>query len=582
MFIYKSNKYTTAAMVGTCLSLFAHQHLKATDLVENNEKIRIVGGGIAGAVEAYFAHLHAQKNGTQVRITIYDKNKSLQDTTVCHIVPSLTPDEIISVVPRGQDLVNSLGTPFSDPGGIRVDDVPSVKNAAAERFIEEAKSYSQDEEGHKERTQTLLAFGKTSMDLWQTINESDGELKTIMRAANFNPCREPKVQGERKLHDGYRIDLIYNVDDAMKRANKMKSDYRELGYNSCDILSPQEVRQLDPSLGGFIDKHSINDTWQQDTVAIWRPGGCLDTQVFLPKFYNYLEKKMGTYINKHQKVKNNFQMKFDREVSGITLDHNPEKTLVRGIKFKNGTSKEDKALGKNVQYVFCPGEAVGTLASFGLKEPAYARFAGASLMLNIPIPSDQISACKAFNHCMEVHQEGVVLAWQARFIEEENKVFIGVAGTKAFYSDIEPRNDQAFAIDRNLLQLNMINDVLPQFISLALGRDTKGQKLTDADMKILEDKQIADRWVGTRAVSYDGFPTLGAAYTKDGKKISNARITTHLSSGGVSFSPAAVAVSRFVESPETLPDSLKDHLETIQNVVKFSDSGRVASSIQAN
>ncbi len=31
---------------------------------------------------------------------------------------------------------------------------------------------------------------------------------------------------------------------------------------------------------------------------------------------------------------------------------------------------------------------------------------------------------------MEVHQEGVILAWQARI--KNNKVFIGVAGTKAF------------------------------------------------------------------------------------------------------------------------------------------------------
>lgn len=59
-----------------------------------------------------------------------------------------------------------------------------------------------------------------------------------------------------------------------------------------------------------------------------------------------------------------------------------------------------------------------------------------------------------FSHRMEVHQEGVVLAWQARYIDE--KIFIGVAGTKAFYGDQRPTKDQAFAKDRNLLQLNMI------------------------------------------------------------------------------------------------------------------------------
>jgi hypothetical protein len=187
------------------------------------------------------------------------------------------------------------------------------------------------------------------------------------------------------------------------------------------------------------------------------------------------------------------------------------------------------------------------------------------LMLNIPIPIEQLEQYAKFNHCMEVHQEGVVLAWQARF--RDNKIFIGVAGTKAFYSDQKPHKDQEFAKNRNLLQLNMINDVLPEFISLALGRDTKGQKLTVEDLTKLEKSGIAERWVGTRAVAYDGFPTLGAVYKED-REVSNARTTTHLGSGGGSFSPASIFVSRSTLNKKVEPDKLT------QNVLRYGSSKR--------
>ncbi len=145
---------------------------------------------------------------------------------------------------------------------------------------------------------------------------------------------------------------------------------------------------------------------------------------------------------------------------------------------------------------------------------------------------------------MEVHREGVVLAWQARRIG--NEIFIAVAGTKAFYGNQKPQKDQAFAKNRNLLQLNMINDVLPECISIALQRDTKGQVITEEDLLILEKKNIARRWVGTRAVAYDGFPTLGEVHSANGA-FSNLRTTKDLSSGGVSFGPAAVLFSRSIK-----------------------------------
>ena len=81
-----------------------------------------------------------------------------------HIVPSLTPDEILSVVPRGQELINKLCHLFSEQGGIRVDDVAGVNDSfAADQFKRAVQEYGLDEEGHHARTETLLALGKMSM-----------------------------------------------------------------------------------------------------------------------------------------------------------------------------------------------------------------------------------------------------------------------------------------------------------------------------------------------------------------------------------------------------------------------------------
>ncbi|MDR3490793.1 MAG: GNAT family N-acetyltransferase [Gammaproteobacteria bacterium] len=508
-------------------------------------KLTLVGGGIVAALEVYFAYLDAKNKNTQLRVTINEKNKTLTETTTANIVPSLTPDEILSVVPRGPVLVEKLGILFNQPGGIRIDDVDGVNQSeTAKQFITQVQEYSKDEGNHNARTKTLLELGKMSMELWQRIyDDADAELKKILEESNFNPCREPRSQST-VLHDGYRIDLIYSVSNAKNKAEEMKNDYESLGYKNCKILSPTEVKTLDPFLTDFCESHTEKNEaeeskWKNDTVALYRPGGCLDTEIFLPKFYAYLKKVMGQYVNEEGKLKDCFHIKFERHVKGIVYGNN-DKTLVNGLRFFNDSVKRNKHAYSNSNYVFCPGEAVGTLQSLGFSEPAYAGFAGASLKLSIPVPADKLELYSKFNHCMEVHQEGVVLAWQARI--RDNKIFIGVAGTKGFYSDVKPNKDEAFAKNRNLLQLNMVNDVLPEFMSLALGKNTKGQKLTEADLALLEEKNIAKRWVGTRAVAYDGFPTVGNVYNADGK-LSNARTTTHLGSGGASFSPAAVLAS---------------------------------------
>ncbi|HEX2977955.1 MAG TPA: FAD-dependent oxidoreductase [Candidatus Babeliales bacterium] len=532
----------------------------------------VLGGGIVGAVEAYNALRDADLKKDDLRIIICEQNSKVADTTSYSLFPSLTPDEILSVVPRGNELVSRLRTLFSEPSGIRVDDVPGISDSETSKFfISEVERYSADQEGHEQRTKALLELGKESMDLWQKFYDSaDPELKKILIESNFNPCREISEE-KLALRKGYRIDLIYSIPNAKQRALNMQRDYQALGYKRCALLSPDEVVRLDPYLANFCKQHSqLNSTgereWSSDTAALFRPGGCIDTRIFLPKFYEYMRKKMGVFVNQRGEKKERFELKFGAKVTSLQFDKNScGEMIITGISINGERFELDS--DRACEFVFCPGESVGTLKQLGLSEPAYARFAGASLTLFVDLPKEKIDQYRDFNHCMEVHQEGVVLAWQARFIE--NRICIGVAGTKAFYGDKKPTKEEAFARNRNLLQLNMINDVLPDFISIAMNRDTFGKKLTEEDLFFLESRGIAHRWVGTRAVAYDGFPSVGHVYHENCKVI-NARCTTHLGSGGVSFCHGAAAASRSIFDDSVLPPDL------IKRITRFGDSSRSA------
>ncbi len=324
---------------------------------------------------------------------------------------------------------------------------------------------------------------------------------------------------------------------------------------------------LNPFLADFCKSHSEISrsgelVWKNDSLALYSPGGCLDTGIFLPKFYAYLEKIMGTYINKAGIQKNCFRLKFARNVNKII--YHADNVQITGLKY-NQTIKTNTHPYILSEYVFCPGEAVGTLKGLGFMEPSCAGFAGAALKLNIPVATAKLKQYTKFNHCMEVSREGVVLAWQAKL--HDNKISIGVGGTKAFYADKKPHKDEAFAKDRNLLQLNIINDILPKCISLALQKNTAYQELHFTDLEALEKLGIAKRWVGRRAVAYDGFPTLGSIYNTKGR-ITNARCTTHLGSGGVSFAPAAVLFSRSTLTKNPNPDIFA------QQVIACADSRR--------
>lgn len=537
-----------------------------------DNKLSIIGGGFIAAIEAYYAYLTAKQNNSKLRVTIHEKNKNIIETTTSNIAPSLTPDEIMSVVPRGKELSEKLKYKFNENSGVRVDDVKGVNDSSiSKEFIKQVEAYGKDDKGHQQRSRALLELGKLSMQLWQNMYDTaDNELKQILKESNFNPCRELTNSGNKVLHDGYRIDLIYNVSNAKNRALGMKKDYESLGYNNCKVLTPNEVEELDPFLTDFCETNSKMTAsgkreWNNDAVALFRPGGCIDAKIFLPKFYDYLKNVMGKYVNEDGKLKDCFRLKFDREVNQIDFEANNN---IKGLGYTNNSNEQKKTHHKHVykqsSYLLAPGESVGTLNKLGLNEPAYARFAGASLILTIPVSQDKLNEYSKFNHCMEVHQEGVVLAWQARF--NDGKICIAVAGTKAFYSDQSPNKNEEFARDRNLLQLNMINDVLPDFISLAMNKNTKGTVLTEKDLEHLETNGIANRWVGTRAVAYDGFPTLGAVFNKNGK-VNNARVTTHLGSGGVAFSHATIFSSRSIEDKSNTND-------LVEKVMTFGSSLR--------
>ena len=165
-------------------------------------KLTIIGGGIVGAFQAYYAYQDACKKQTRVRVTIHEKNKDITGTTTLHIVPSLTPDEILSVVPRGKELVKKLQILFNQPGGLRINDIAHINDSpSALNFIKQVEMYSQDQEGYKKRTHALLSLGKMSMELWQKMyDEADPALKAILIESNFNPCREPRKEEGPVLH----------------------------------------------------------------------------------------------------------------------------------------------------------------------------------------------------------------------------------------------------------------------------------------------------------------------------------------------------------------------------------------------
>ncbi len=551
-----------------------------TNTEQTHRSLVIVGGGHVGLMTALLTHLRAVEQGETINITIYEKNDNIHQTTAANIWNSHTDDEIASVVPRGAQLGEKLAIPFNEPGGIKVSDVPGVNDSeSAQRFIQQVIMDGKDNKAYEKRESLLLALGHAGMAAWKRLrSEGPEDLRKILEEANFNPCCENDGVHAQERFNGYRIDLIYSMSNANAHAQGMVKTYTNLGYKRSQILTPDEVEARDGSLAHFCAAHSEgvrgSRTWKDDSSAVWRPGGCLDTQRFLPQLVAYLEKSMGTYKTKEGVEKPRFSILYNKQVTGVNFTNNSVESLV----FADGTKTIGDEMNKTT-YVFAPGESVGTIRKLGFAEPAYAGFAGASLSLEVPLPEDGVETYRDFNHYMEVHRPGTVLAWQARL--REGKLFLGGAGTKAFYGDVVPTLDDDFAREKNLLQLNMFNDVLPDVVSLALGRDVKGQTLGYDDLHALVEKNVAKRWVGRRAVVYDGFPTVGHLY-RDEQKIENAQVITHLGSGGGSFSVIMALVSNYAVEPEKMAGELaKLGLDRgqVEEILHYADSRREAREI---
>jgi hypothetical protein len=501
-------------------------------------RLIIIGGGIAGAFEAYCAYLQAVRVDSAREIILYEKNASMSDTTVCHIAPSLTPDEILTVIPLGAELLATLNLSF-EQGGLRVDDIPGVNDSSATQdFIEKIRTGTNTGAAYWQRNEALFQLGMESMRLWNNLYATaHPELKTILQEANYHPCEE---SDENTLHKGYRIDLMFGVSDPIAIANEIKTIYARHEFKHCRLLSPAEVLELDPQLDEFCALHTIMDAagnlvWDKNSAAIFRPGGCIDTTLFLPKFYAYLERRCA-----EQGI--NFQIITDAKVTAVNFTDDNQ---IAGLQVRTGDNDSQITLSPAyTQYVFCPGSATGTLRKLGFHEPESVGIAGTSLKFKIPLASLPPSLQKKYatlNNYMSVYQHWIHVAWQARC--ENDFVLIGLAGTKAFYGDVEPHTGDTFMKAENLLQLNIVNNIFPELIGSALNKVTTNTELVYNDLEVLENKQYIERWIGIRAVAYDGCPTLGVLF-KEGKPISNARTTTHLGSGGVSFAPAAVQASR--------------------------------------
>ena len=503
----------------------------------------IVGGGIIGFFEAYFTykahHKEGLKNASDCKITIIEKNNRLSDTTASNIAPSLTPDEITAIIPPGKSLIKGLKSHFSVRKGLRVDDVPGINNSLlVMKFLKSVRKSGKDKRGHQERNGTLLELGRLSMDLWQTIyHEADDDFRKILDESCYLSCKETCSSD---LHDGYRMDLIVDCLDAAVKAKQMTDHYFQLGYAQTRVLTPAEVLTKDPSLYNFVIKKSdiIGDKrfWKDGNLVIWRPGGCINTTLLLPGLKRYLETKLA----------HNFKVLFGKKVTSVGLNSAKDHISHLVLSSQEGHREIFPDNPQEVkEYIFAPGEAVGTLRALGFKEPHYAIFAGPTLKLEVPASSRLAAKYANLFHCMEIHQDDVVLAWRAQYLRNKGVVSVATGGTKAFYGGVTPKKSELFARNRAVLQLNIINSIFPDLVSAVLRRNTTGHRLSVRDLKILVDNNHAVRWVGSRAVAYDGFPTLGPLQNSDSPQlIRNGRTTTHLGSGGVSFAPAVVAMSR--------------------------------------
>ena len=505
-----------------------------------NEKLTIIGDGPVAYFSAYIWYLES-KNANSRRVTIYGKPLGETKPLAENLFPSLSPNEL-SVIPLGKDLVTALQNPYHKlDGGLGID-IPEINESqATQEFITTIRKSSVNDEKYRYRTKILDDFGQYAMWAWEHFyTHADPKLKKILDDCQFVPCKKTAVD----VKSGYRMNIYHNTNGIEESLESAVAHFRSLGYTSTTVLTPNEVMKKDPLLTDFCNDYSqLNEqgirAWKKGAAVLWKPGGSIDTQKFMPLFAEYLEEVMGSYTNDQNLQKKCFRVK-RREITGLVFDPLQHDKL---IGLTSAISKDHNRQHYNHhEFVLCPGAAVGTLRRFGLYEPPAARFAGSSLKLQLPISkvkdldlsTYQMHLALSSNQCGSVCRAGV----------DGQHCFIGIAGTTTFYGECEPKLTDSFVQIQQVFQLNLLNRVFPRFISICLSEDTRNKTLTVTHLQQLIDVKIIFRAVGSRAVSFDGAPTIDFAIQRPScEKVTNLRVVTHLSSAGVSNAPAAVAIS---------------------------------------
>lgn len=500
----------------------------------------IIGGGHIGIMNA----LIADQKG-EIEVDIYTKNAAVTESTAGNIWNSHTSNEMKSVIPSSSEMPAKLSIRF-DEGGILAPDIKkALTEPSAQRFINAVKKFGADKKTQDLIDDMLSEMGAKGMSLWKAFSDNaNPNLGSKLKEANFNPCCDSDGARCGQLYQGYRIDLMYGFLDPQKNADELIAELQKAGYKYSSTLAPDEVIQRDPSLTKFVESHSTGQSphrrWDDNTIAVWRPGGCLDTERFLPNGITYLKSNMKERFNIH----------YNKEVVTVNFaNHSSGELVITGLGFKDGAgiSFENP---EDIRFDFIPGESVGTLEKLGFDESPYAGFAGCSLKLEVDISHrpELLEKYKNFKHHMEVHKPGIVLAWQAR--NRDGKLFIGGAGTKAFYGPIEPKPGDMFT-SNNLKQLQMFRDVLPDIVALALdvAVEKLPEQMTQQHLDTLVETGKATRWVGRRSLRYNGMPSVGFVYHK-GKKVRNGTTITHAGSGGGSFSIILNVLNNYAFDPE--------------------------------
>lgn len=536
---------------------------------EIKDKISIAGNGIIALMTAYFLFLRAKKEGKPIKITLRGKYP-VDQTTAAFLAPSLSWNEILSVVPPGKKLLESLEKLFTEfTGGIRLEKDNLILIRAKE-FIEAVEACSKDENAHQRRTALLVEFSQFSLALWETIFESaDNELKQIFINSNFLPCREP-TSSATKLRDGYRFDVYYETPDLEKKLQQAVDESKTYGYQHVKMLSPEELLQLDPGFKSFCERHSTPDAgkrkWNNGAGVIFRPGGCIHTPAFLANFAAYLQRQMGTYLNEAGKEKPCFKIKLG-EVTGLSFSAKGNRVEAFQV---NNKSKSIKRHYEHEHFILSPGENVGTVRRLGLFEPAHARFIGFSLKLIVPedlVIKAGFSLTYLSNMAIRTGNASSSVVQVGKF---NGSFVLRMGGLKAFSGLDQPNLQAEYAIAASIYQLNMLNQVYSSLISACLGRNTQHLQLGKSDLDELLNKKYLERQIGSRACRADGVPTIDIAENHKGP-LENVIVATHFSSGGVTNATGgAYLVEQLVQANVTAKNNSKHKLfDSVQTPTEF-------------